>query len=121
MANISVKVSGPLGLIAFGAGAYHGFMDGQGLPLPKENLENILTYGPTMASGALGGLVGGMIGLVGGAAVGGSEYGAKGAAAGGVVGAASIGIVAGSLGTVSGALGTLIGYGCGYATGYLLK
>ena len=45
-------------MIALGAGAYHGYCDAQGIIFEKENLELMLTYGPTVLCGTLGGISG---------------------------------------------------------------
>ncbi len=115
---------------SFGAGAYHGFCDAQDIPLPRENLEFALTWGPTIVRGTNGVLAGGLVGLVGGAAAGGSAGGAHsdrvsdvvagaglGAAGGAVVGAG----VFGTIGAVVGGVQTLLGYGLGYVSGAVLK
>lgn len=99
-----------LGVASISAGAYHGFCDAQGIPLPREMLEVALTYGPAAVQGGIGGLVG----IVGGTYTKGG-YTRK---AGGVLGKSLAGAaVNGTLG----ALETLLGYGIGYAAGYLAR
>lgn len=102
-----------LGLASLGAGAYHGFYDAQGIPLPKESLESALIYGPALIQGGYFGLVG----LVTGAAAGASKQGGAGLLAGAGCGS----VLVGGLGAIVGAVETLVGYGIGYAAGYLAK
>ena len=102
-----------LGVASVGAGAYHGFCDAQGIPLPKENLEWALTYAPAIVQGGLNAIRGGLVGLVGGGAAGG-----PGGAAAGIVLGAGFG---GAVGGIKGGLQTLVGYGLGYFTGYIIK
>jgi len=103
-----------LGVASLGAGSYHGFCDAQGIPLPRESLESALTWGPALIQGGIGGI----IGLFSGAAVGGRDDGG----CAGMLGGAALGtVVVGGLGAVAGAVETLVGYGIGYAAGYLAK
>jgi len=101
-----------LGVASLGAGAYHGFHDAQGIPLPRESLESALTWGPALIQGGYFGLVG----LITGAAAG-SKEGCTGLLAGAGCGT----VVVGGIGAVVGAVETLVGYGIGYAAGYLAK
>lgn len=117
-----------LGIASLGAGAYHGYCDAQGIVFEKENLETVLTYGPTVVQGVLGAIVPGLVGLVAGGVVGAdSGYSnrliakaAKGAG-GAVLGAAAGAAVGGAIGSVKGGVQTLIGYGVGYLAGYALR
>ena len=119
-----------LGVASLGAGAYHGYCDAQGIPFQKENLEWALTYGPAIVQGGLGAIVGGLVGLVGGGALGatcGDDYReglvskiAKGIG-GAVLGTAAGTAVGGAIGGLKGGVQTLIGYGCGYVAGLVLK
>jgi len=120
-----------LGLASVGAGAYHGYCDAQGIPLPKENLEWALTYGPAIVRGSLGAVFGGIAGLVAGGVGGGvigagvsrrSVYGAVAGASGGAVAGTVLGAgLGGGLCAAVGAVQTLVGYGIGYLAGYATK
>ncbi|MBS3168007.1 hypothetical protein J4216_02700 [Candidatus Woesearchaeota archaeon] len=118
-----------LGVASITAGAYHGYMDSQGIPIERENLEFALTYGPALVRGGLGGLTGGLVGGGVGTVLGlesssrfddGLEKVAKGigGATLGSIGGAALG---GTLGAITGGIQTLVGYGIGYMAGYILK
>ena len=118
-----------LGVASLAAGVYHGYMDGQGIPIEKENLEMALTYGPALVQGGLGATVGGMVGLVGGASIGATsgrwsestlEKVAKGTG-GAVIGTVACAGVGGVVGGIKGGHKTLICYGNGYFVGYIIK
>lgn len=113
-----------LGIASLGAGAYHGYMDAQGTPLPKENLEWMLTYGPAVVQGGIYAILGGITGLIGGGVAGassGSTFDSTFSLAKGAAGA-TLGTAAGAgLGGAKGGLETLVGYGIGYVVGSLAK
>lgn len=118
-----------LGAASLAAGTYHGYMDGQGIPIQKENLEWALTYGPALVQGGLGATFCGIAGLIGGGAIGATSGGwresalekvAKGTG-GAVIGtAAGVGL-GGVIGGIKGGVQTLIGYGIGYVIGSMMK
>ena len=116
---VGINISSILGCASLGIGAYHGYLDAQGIPYSKENLEWWLTWGPTVAQGGAGAVGGGLLGLICGAnkvreskalEVASTSLGTTiGAGIGGVIGSAK------------GGLETLVGYGIGYAIGSLTK
>ncbi len=85
---------GIVGLVALGAGGFHGFCNAQNIPL-EGWLENTLNIGPAILFGMRG------IGLA-------KEYNVS-----------TTKMVAGK--TFGGAVATLIGYGIGYGVGNLIK
>ena len=118
-----------LGVASLAAGAYHGYMDGQGVSIKKENLEWALIYGPTLVQGGLGATFGGIAGLIGGGVIGAKSSGwrdsalekvAKGTG-GAVIGTAAGAGLGGVVGGIKGGLQTLIGYGIGYVVGSMMK
>ncbi len=103
------------GIVSLGVGAYHGYMDAQGIPYSKENLEWWLTYGPAAVQGGAGAVIGGFLGLAAGVQPATGSLPA-------VVILPPIGTAIGAgVGSVKGGLETLIGYGLGYVVGYLAK
>ena len=126
-----------LGYASLGAGAIHGFYDAQGTPLPQENLEFALTYGPAIVRGAFAGLLFGVPGLAVGGLLGGvaglesSNYksnnlevaarGTGGAIGGSILTAGIFGGVASGYGAVKGGCQTVVGYGVGYLLGSVMN
>ncbi|MEK6969238.1 MAG: hypothetical protein AABW48_02315 [Nanoarchaeota archaeon] len=102
------------GLVSLGVGTYHGYMDAQGIPHSKENLEWWLTYGPAAVQGGAGAVIGGFLGLAAGV----QRLGSLGAIA--VCTPVGTAIGAG-VGGIKGGLETLVGYGIGYMVGSLAK
>ncbi len=43
-----------IGLLSAGFGAFHGFYDGEGIPLPLDSLKYYLTYSPAIIQSLLG-------------------------------------------------------------------
>ncbi|MCK5449806.1 hypothetical protein KAI32_02995 [Candidatus Pacearchaeota archaeon] len=94
------------GLVSLGAGAYHGYCNAQGIPLEKENLELVLTYGPAVLNATI---MGGLIGL------GGITRGWR------INNTLEATIIGTGIGGIKGGTKTLLGYGIGYLTGYVMK
>jgi len=124
-----------LSVASYGAGAYHGYCDAQGIPL-TQNLEKTLTYAPLLVRGTLGMITGGLVGIIGGGVVGGvagAEASEKlqqkvqslsalaGAGAGSAVGGCAGAAVGGGICAAQGAIQTLLGYTGGYIVGLMLK
>jgi hypothetical protein len=123
MANVKIQSGGLLGLASIACGAYLGYMNAQGIPIEKKNLECALTYGPTIIQAGLFGAVGAIGGLIAGAGAGisGSRKPIYGAVGGGVIGTAAGAVAIGAIGAVAGAVETAIGYGIGYFAGWAMK
>ena len=117
-----------IGLISAGCGAFHGFYDGIGAPLPLKHLDPILTVGPTIIQSYLGIFDGISIARTGKQATGNylmeeelshlinvsnKEELIKGEVYGALMGGMGEGIVAG--------LETLVGYTIGYVEGNIVK
>lgn len=102
------------GIASLGVGAYHGYMDAQGIPYSKENLEWWLTYGPAAVQGGVGAVIGGFLGLAAGT----RPIGSLGAVAIFTPVGTAIGT---GVGGIKGGLETLVGYGIGYMVGSLAK
>lgn len=115
-----------LAFASFGAGTYHGFCDARGIKIEKENLEAILTYGPTILQAGIFGIFGGFAGAIGGSMIGANSDGnaiersAK-TFGGGVAGLALGSAVGAGTGAFLGAFQTLLGYGIGYVAGYAVN
>ncbi len=101
------------GIASITAGVYHGYMDGQGVPIQKENLEEVLSYAPALIRGGIGAIFLGIDGLV----IGRRELGATGAVIGTALGTG----LGGAVGGIKGGLHTLLGYGMGYVAGSVMK
>lgn len=116
---MEINIASILGCASLGVGAYHGYMDAQGIPNSKENLEWWLTYGPTVVQGGVGAVNGGLLGLICGAnRVRESKALEAASATLGTAAGAGLGSV---IGAAKGGLETLIGYGVGYVVGSLAK
>lgn len=121
---------GLLTLASLGAGAALGFCHAQGITIEKQTLEDMLTYGPAIVQGAGGALTGGIIGgmfgieafarLIENSRLPVFKKVATAACVAGI-GAVSLGGLGGVIGAALGALETVVGYGAGYAVGYILR
>lgn len=100
------------GALAMGAGAYHGYCDSKGIPVPKEDL---ITYGPIILNGI----------SLSGNFIHSSFDAANDLPADPIAGLAFLlflggGVpIAGGIGATMGALETALGYGLGYLAGNL--
>jgi len=86
------------------AGAFHGYCDGQGI-LMTPRLEDMLTYGPSVLTGATASFFWGLEGSVAGGAVRGVLQAGLG----------------GTLGLLVGAVATGVGYAAGYSAGKVFR